>query len=92
MSLEESDPSTGASNGFTIYGANRCLIVAANSQEEKDKWLEDLNFAISIANSDQIELADMPLPRIAPPSSGLPDGEDGELTASPEKTAQAQHR
>lgn len=92
MSLEESDPSAGASNGFTIYGANRCLIVAANSQEEKDKWLEDLNFAISIANSDQIELADMPLPRISPPSAGLPDGEDGELAASPDKTAQAQHR
>ena len=29
MSLEESDPNVGAANGFTIYGANRCLIVAA---------------------------------------------------------------
>ena len=36
-------------NSFTIYGGNRCLLVAASSQEEKDKWVEDLQSAITIA-------------------------------------------
>ena len=62
-----------------------------SSQEEKDKWLEDLNFAISIANSDQIELAEMPLPTINTLNNGLGDGEDSEPPASPDKS-QTQHR
>ena len=63
-----------------------------SSQEEKDKWLEDLNFAISIANSDQIELAEMPLPLINPPNSSNPDGDDLDTPPSPDKTSQIQHR
>lgn len=64
-----------------------------SSQEEKDKWLEDLNFAISIANSDQIELAEMPLPAINPPSSSSQDGEeDTDVPPSPNKISQIQHR
>ncbi|XP_067948074.1 FERM, ARHGEF and pleckstrin domain-containing protein 2-like isoform X2 [Watersipora subatra] len=92
MSLEESDPNVGAANGFTIYGSKRCLIVAANSQEEKDKWLEDLNFAISIANSDQIELAEMPLPSINPPNNQGQDADDMDTPPSPDKSSQVQHR
>merc|ERR1712071_461453 len=34
---------------FTIYGGNRALLVAANSQEEKDKWIEDINQAVESA-------------------------------------------
>lgn len=34
---------------FLILGGNRSLTVAANSQEEKDRWKEDLQNAIQQA-------------------------------------------
>jgi len=33
-------------NSFIIYSGNRAITVCANSQEEKNKWLEDLSRAI----------------------------------------------
>ena len=47
--VEETDPKVAVTNSFTIYGGNRCLMVAAGSQEEKDKWMEDLQNAIAAA-------------------------------------------
>lgn len=44
--VEESEDRIGTSYSFTIYGGNRTLTVAASSQEEKDKWVEDLLEAI----------------------------------------------
>ncbi|KAF5271311.1 hypothetical protein FQA39_LY08109 [Lamprigera yunnana] len=38
-----------ASYGFIIYGGNRALLVAANSQEEKDCWKADMQNAIQQA-------------------------------------------
>ncbi|KAK3096251.1 hypothetical protein FSP39_024967 [Pinctada imbricata] len=47
MIVEESDHAKMAvANSFAIYGGNKCILVAASSQEEKDKWIEDLNEAI----------------------------------------------
>ncbi|KAK4879607.1 hypothetical protein RN001_007753 [Aquatica leii] len=46
--LEEPDGDL-ASYGFIIYGGNRALMVAANSQEEKDRWKEDMQSAIQQA-------------------------------------------
>lgn len=37
------------SYGLVIYGGNRALTVAANSQEEKDRWKQDLQNAIQQA-------------------------------------------
>ncbi|XP_022338747.2 FERM, ARHGEF and pleckstrin domain-containing protein 2-like isoform X2 [Crassostrea virginica] len=52
MIVEESDHAKMAvANSFAIYGGNKCILVAANSQEEKDKWIEDLNEAIIRAKS-----------------------------------------
>ncbi|XP_067014645.2 FERM, ARHGEF and pleckstrin domain-containing protein 1 [Anabrus simplex] len=47
----EEDPENrmGANYCFTIYGGNRALTVAAGSQEEKDKWIEDLSTAVQAA-------------------------------------------
>lgn len=47
--VEESEPKMGNQFCFTIYGGNRALLVAANTQEEKDKWLEDILQAIQAA-------------------------------------------
>ncbi|XP_021924300.1 FERM, RhoGEF and pleckstrin domain-containing protein 1 isoform X2 [Zootermopsis nevadensis] len=46
---ETPDNKTGANYCFSIYGGNRALTVAASSQEEKDKWLEDLTATIQTA-------------------------------------------
>lgn len=52
MIVEESDHAKMAvANSFAIYGGNKCILVAAGSQEEKDKWIEDLNEAIIRAKS-----------------------------------------
>jgi len=42
----EERPDTPQQHSFSIYGGNRVITVAANSEEEKDKWLEDLTTAI----------------------------------------------
>lgn len=46
---EQSSTGATANFSFSIYGGNRALTVAAHSQEEKDKWLEDLTAAIAQA-------------------------------------------
>lgn len=38
-----------AAFAFTVYGGSRALTVAANSQEEKDRWVRDLTAAIQLA-------------------------------------------
>nr|XP_018899800.1 PREDICTED: FERM, RhoGEF and pleckstrin domain-containing protein 2 isoform X1 [Bemisia tabaci] len=52
--IEERDD-TPSQYSFLIYGANRALTVAANSQEEKDKWLEDLSEAIQASKNRENE-------------------------------------
>ncbi|XP_049801238.1 FERM, ARHGEF and pleckstrin domain-containing protein 1 [Schistocerca nitens] len=49
MVEESPENKMGANYCFTIYGGNRALTVAAGSQEEKDKWIEDLTVAIQAA-------------------------------------------
>ncbi|XP_023243661.1 FERM, ARHGEF and pleckstrin domain-containing protein 1-like [Centruroides sculpturatus] len=44
--VEETEPRMGVNHCFTIYGGNRALMVAANSEVEKKKWLDDLSAAI----------------------------------------------
>lgn len=40
---ETTDPEVStAPFSFTVAVESRCLVLVANSQEEKDKWLEDL--------------------------------------------------
>jgi len=35
-----------AANSFTVYAGNRLLVVAASSEMEKSKWMEDLQSVI----------------------------------------------
>ncbi|XP_041352937.1 FERM, ARHGEF and pleckstrin domain-containing protein 2-like isoform X4 [Gigantopelta aegis] len=52
MMVEESDQGKVAvQNCFAIYSGNKYILVAASTQEEKDKWIEDLNEAIVQAKS-----------------------------------------
>ena len=42
----ETDAKMAVANGFTIFSSGRCLVVAASSEAEKAKWMEDLQHAI----------------------------------------------
>lgn len=46
---------TSVDYSFTIYTGNRCLVVAASSQEEKGKWMEDIWKAISASATREDE-------------------------------------
>ena len=50
---------SSVSNGFAIYCRNRYLVVAASSQEEKEKWMTDLRRAIqnsSLERDDDVKI------------------------------------
>ncbi|XP_011504890.1 PREDICTED: FERM, RhoGEF and pleckstrin domain-containing protein 1-like [Ceratosolen solmsi marchali] len=54
MKVQENDNKTGTDYAFIIHGiGNQSLTVAACSEEEKERWLEDLN--TTIAQIDSVE-------------------------------------
>ncbi|XP_032380972.1 FERM, ARHGEF and pleckstrin domain-containing protein 2 isoform X1 [Etheostoma spectabile] len=50
---EESENEWSVPHCFTIYSAQRTIVVAASSQVEMGKWIEDLNMAIDMAKKSQ---------------------------------------
>lgn len=44
--IQETDSKMAAANSFTVYAGNRLLVVAASSEVEKNKWMEDLQMVI----------------------------------------------
>ncbi|XP_061097117.1 FERM, ARHGEF and pleckstrin domain-containing protein 2-like isoform X2 [Conger conger] len=53
MLIEESENEWSVPHCFTIYSAQRTIVVAASSKVEMGKWMEDLNMAIDIAKKSQ---------------------------------------
>ncbi|XP_056894720.1 FERM, ARHGEF and pleckstrin domain-containing protein 2 isoform X1 [Takifugu flavidus] len=53
MIVEESENEWSVPHCFTIYAAQRTIVVAASSKVEMGKWIEDLNFAIDMARKSQ---------------------------------------
>ncbi|KAM9482798.1 FERM, ARHGEF and pleckstrin domain-containing protein 2 [Clarias gariepinus] len=53
MLVEESENEWSVPHCFTIYSAQRTIVVAASSKVEMSKWIEDLNMAIDIAKKSQ---------------------------------------
>ncbi|XP_058800996.1 FERM, ARHGEF and pleckstrin domain-containing protein 1-like [Phymastichus coffea] len=52
MKIQENDNKTGSDYAFVIHGlGNQSLTVAASSEEEKDRWIEDLKYAITQTDS-----------------------------------------
>ncbi|XP_078419649.1 FERM, ARHGEF and pleckstrin domain-containing protein 2 isoform X3 [Cetorhinus maximus] len=48
MIIEESENEWSVPHCFTIYSAQRTIVVAASSRVEMGKWIEDLNMAIEV--------------------------------------------
>ncbi|XP_077389295.1 FERM, ARHGEF and pleckstrin domain-containing protein 2 isoform X2 [Festucalex cinctus] len=53
MIVEESEKEWAVPHCFTIYSAQRTIVVAASSKVEMSKWIEDLNMAIDLAKKSQ---------------------------------------
>uniref|UniRef100_H3CC68 FERM, ARHGEF and pleckstrin domain-containing protein 2 n=1 Tax=Tetraodon nigroviridis TaxID=99883 RepID=H3CC68_TETNG len=53
MIVEESENEWSVPHCFTIYSAQRTVVVAASSKVEMGKWIEDLNMAIDMARTSQ---------------------------------------
>ncbi|CAO2625530.1 FERM, ARHGEF and pleckstrin domain-containing protein 2 [Lemmus lemmus] len=51
MLVEESDNEWSVPHCFTIYAAQKTIVVAASTRLEKEKWVQDLNAAIQAAKS-----------------------------------------
>ncbi|XP_023281728.1 FERM, ARHGEF and pleckstrin domain-containing protein 2 isoform X3 [Seriola lalandi dorsalis] len=51
--VEESENEWSVPHCFTIYSAQRTIVVAASSKVEMGKWIEDLNLAIDMAKKSQ---------------------------------------
>ncbi|XP_005361428.1 FERM, ARHGEF and pleckstrin domain-containing protein 2 [Microtus ochrogaster] len=51
MLVEESDNEWLVPHCFTIYAAQKTIVVAASTRLEKEKWMQDLNTAIQAAKS-----------------------------------------
>lgn len=49
LMVEETEPKAEAAFRFTIYAANRALMVAAGSEEERQRWIHDLCDCIEMA-------------------------------------------
>lgn len=47
LMVEEVEPA----HSFTIYSGNRCFLVAASSDWQRDRWLEDISRAILAAKT-----------------------------------------
>lgn len=46
LQIDETDPKIAVANSFSIYTGSHCLVVAASSEAEKTKWVEDIQMAI----------------------------------------------
>ncbi|XP_008827378.1 FERM, ARHGEF and pleckstrin domain-containing protein 2 [Nannospalax galili] len=51
MLVEESENEWSVPHCFTIYAAQKTIVVAASTRLEKEKWMQDLNIAIQAAKN-----------------------------------------
>lgn len=90
--LVEESEQKAIPNSFTVYSGNRCLVLAASTAEERDKWLEDLQNAIA-AMKDTIDVGKVLYPSLK--SNNSTDNlsevhDDSKNPPTPER--QLQHR
>ncbi|XP_048240865.1 FERM, ARHGEF and pleckstrin domain-containing protein 2-like isoform X2 [Haliotis rufescens] len=96
MIVEETDQGKVAvQNCFAIYAGNKYILVAASCQEEKDKWIEDLNEAIvqfKCRTDDKLQYASLKSSASSTENmdgtENHQDGENASSPSSPEKTIQ----
>ncbi|XP_040600396.1 FERM, ARHGEF and pleckstrin domain-containing protein 1 isoform X2 [Mesocricetus auratus] len=71
MTMEESEEEWGVPHCLTLRGQRQTIIVAASSRSEMEKWMEDIQMAIDLA-----EKSNGPAPELlagSPPDNKSPD-------------------
>ncbi|CAO2591919.1 FERM, ARHGEF and pleckstrin domain-containing protein 1 [Lemmus lemmus] len=71
MTIEESEEEWGVPHCLTLRGQRQSIIVAASSRSEMEKWTEDIQMAIDLA-----EKSNGPIPELlasSPPDNKSPD-------------------
>ncbi|XP_053311325.1 FERM, ARHGEF and pleckstrin domain-containing protein 1 isoform X3 [Spea bombifrons] len=71
MTVEESEEEWGVPHCLTLRSQNQAIVVAASSRSEMEKWREDIQMAISLA-----EKSGGPIPELL--ASSPPDGKSPE--------------
>ncbi|XP_053453199.1 FERM, ARHGEF and pleckstrin domain-containing protein 2 isoform X3 [Nycticebus coucang] len=96
--VEESESEWSAPHCFTIYAAQKTIVVAASTRLEKEKWMIDLNAAIQAAKgSGDVSpalpgrAACVPTHRPSDPAS-LEESEEGAQSTHSSLERQGQHR
>uniref|UniRef100_A0A8D0F8E0 FERM, ARH/RhoGEF and pleckstrin domain protein 2 n=1 Tax=Strix occidentalis caurina TaxID=311401 RepID=A0A8D0F8E0_STROC len=71
MLVEESENEWAVPHCFTIYSAQKTIVVAASTRLEMRKWIEDLNMAIEMAkkSTEKSDICLKPLLNSPPPGS-----------------------
>uniref|UniRef100_A0A8B9CP51 FERM, ARHGEF and pleckstrin domain-containing protein 2 n=1 Tax=Anser brachyrhynchus TaxID=132585 RepID=A0A8B9CP51_9AVES len=71
MLVEESENEWAVPHCFTIYSAQKTIVVAASTRLEMGKWMEDLNMAIEMAkkSTEKSDIFLKPLLNSPPPGS-----------------------
>ncbi|KAH9513864.1 FERM, ARHGEF and pleckstrin domain-containing protein 2 [Bulinus truncatus] len=87
MTVEETDQTKSAvQNSFAIYAGNKYILVAASSQEEKDKWIEDINEAVIRVKSigpDKLQYPSLKSSASSSENVGSGDNVDAETQEKP---------
>ncbi|XP_032494514.1 FERM, ARHGEF and pleckstrin domain-containing protein 2 isoform X2 [Phocoena sinus] len=98
MLVEERENERSVPHCFTIYAAQKTVVVAASTQLEKEKWMRDLNAAIDAAKSSaDTALAPLgsvlcPHPRRPSDEVSLEESEDDARRARCSSGGPGQHR
>uniref|UniRef100_A0A8C2AA57 FERM, ARHGEF and pleckstrin domain-containing protein 1 n=1 Tax=Cyprinus carpio TaxID=7962 RepID=A0A8C2AA57_CYPCA len=50
MTIRESEDEWGVPHSFTLFGQRQSVVVAASSESEMEKWVEDIKMAIELAD------------------------------------------
>ncbi|XP_061045399.1 FERM, ARHGEF and pleckstrin domain-containing protein 2 isoform X4 [Eubalaena glacialis] len=96
--VEERENEWSVPHCFTIYAAQKTVVVAASTRLEKEKWMRDLNAAIDAAKSSaDMALAPLgsvlcPLPRGPSDEVSLEESEDDTRGARCSSGGPGQHR
>ncbi|KAL1780869.1 FERM, and pleckstrin domain-containing 1 isoform X1 [Sigmodon hispidus] len=98
MTVEESEEEWGVPHCLTLRGQRQSIIVAASSRSEMEKWMEDIQMAIDLAeksNGPTPELLASSLPDSKSPDEATVADQESEDDLSASRTSlerQAPHR
>ncbi|XP_020013302.2 FERM, ARHGEF and pleckstrin domain-containing protein 2 isoform X3 [Castor canadensis] len=99
MLVEESENEWSVPHCFTIYAAQKTIVVAASTRREKEKWMLDLNAAIQAAKSSDNTSPTLPggptcthIPRSPDEVSLEQESEDDARVTRGPLEGQGQHR